>query len=62
MPPVSLWPLLRGVTFQTAVFDIKNSDMSMNSATLAEVVYALAGSVFVHGAYHSPWVYECQGG
>lgn len=59
MPPsISPGPLLRRVNFQASRFVIKNSNLSINSTTLAGVVCAPTGFIFGCDSY-SPWAYEC---
>ena len=41
---------------------MKDSYLSINSATLAEVVGASIGFIFVCGSYHPPWPYKCPDG
>lgn len=44
--------------FQMAEFVSRNSCLSLNSAAIVEWVCSLAGFVFVHGSYYSPWDHE----
>lgn len=41
--------------FQTAGFVVKNSHLSINSATLVGTLCARTGLIFACGGYHSTW-------